>query len=1441
MTLEQIDKAFQQAPPSYRKSTEFEGELVYGDSIFKTIVIEDISIGREDTDNTEFSGNLNLDSSAALEPLKALLGLTGELSVQGSLSWLDTDKPEIDISVALENQPLDFLHLNLEAASIRLFTHYPEDSGLPESRASLNCSATIKDSSISFEFVAVMTELEDTWEFSFQAVSVEDHISLGDGLAVLPKIAGVDSIDDITLPESLKDLLKGLSLARFTINLNPFPSTFKINHLALEVAFSGTWNLIPDVFAIENLELGLLILSPEDDYLIAPYVTGTFILGSSDKKVNLYVEAEFLGGVSATAELQEGDVIPISEAISQFTTLDHLPRINISELLINVEAPDYPFFKGTLETSWKIDLFSNKSIQLEEVSIILERTDGSYSGSFVGKLKITEKELYLSAVHSGADGWQFVGSTGEGESLEIGSFISYLTESFGVSDIPAFINDISLETLHTEFTTQTKNFKFTCEGIIPLEESGSEEEIPQGVYISVNIELTGANRSYDVTFTGKIIIDLSDDDTDDDETEKLIFDLYFQNSSDSKIIIGKLNTTEENPDVDNINLQKLVSQIAPDLGEQLPEELLSDFKLKPEMVLVIDKRPDQKKKLLFSIGIGANIAFNQIPLVQDFLPEEYLESEFGFKLLVALQTFTQEDLETINSLIVDVGLELLDAIKPPSTSQTLEKGASIGAYLKIADFEKAWLLTLKRSTNSPAGSRRLRGTQTSENPQLVTSRANARGEGGNISLTFSENGVWLEIQKDFGPIFFEKVGLVYKEGEIHLTPQFNIQSSQLLLSFNALSISSPLNNFEPELNLDGFGLQLISETLEIGGAFLISEFGEYTEYLGTLTVGFATKKGKALSLSAIGAFADYNNSGNFSLFLYLTADYPFGGPPFFFVTGISGGFGYNRDLIVPPLEEIEAFPLVAQAIGGTTSTDPSDTQATITEQLELIGNYIPPKIGAGWAALGLKFTCCKIIDCFALVTLSIDQNDVELNLLGFGNLIFPITPSGVDPLAMAEIALQARFNPLEGELLVRGQLTPNSYILSPDCKLTGGFAYGLWFAGEHTGDFVYTKGGFHPWFNKPDYYPDVPRLDMDFRIDNNTQARAEVYYAICGYGIMAGGVLNVSFESGKLWANFEVEANLLLGFAPFHYDIDIRALVSAGFGSLGPVEVGVDVRIFGPDFGGYLRVKIVIVTKTIKFGDQGSTSAKPIDWDNFQQSFLPEAQDVCSITAVDGLVKQVVVDQKEVWVINPTLFELTTDSLIPAKQAFKGEDKHPLKTNINFGINSMGIGHTTLETCHKVTIEKNPGDSPENVVEKFRFEPISKLASIATWGEPRMSNGRIKPPNVNQEQFIDNVFFGFRILPAEPPKGGKSHEIAVENLQYEPVAIDERYSWESLVQFVPNSAYNTEEKRRDRIQQTVQTNPDRDAILQALGFDKSEVSINEEEVAESFVFAPQVK
>ncbi|MFB2970329.1 DUF6603 domain-containing protein [Aerosakkonema sp. BLCC-F183] len=707
-------------------------------------------------------------------------------------------------------------------------------------------------------------------------------------------------------------------------------------------------------------------------------------------------------------------------------------------------------------------------------------------------------------------------------------------------------------------------------------------------------------------------------------------------------------------------------------------------------------------------------------------------------------------------------------------------------------------------------------------------------------ITIADNGAWLTVQKSFGTIHLEKVGLIYKTGEIHLTPQFIVQVSDFSLVLNGLSISTPLSNFSPNFNLDGFGLTYEKNSLNIAGAFLRKEREDYEEYLGMVTLGMQTKgsggKQKSLSLSAVGAYAYVNDEP--SLFLYLAVDYPLGGPPEIFVTGLAGGFGYNRDLIVPPLGEITEFPLVAQALSGVgdLSGDPGEI---INEQIESLSTYIPISLDAGFLAIGIKFTTYKLLDSFALLTLALSENNFELNLIGISTLVVPpSTSSNIDPVAVVQLALQARFSLAEGLLLVQAELTPNSYILSQKCHLTGGFAAAFWFAGEHEGDFVITLGGYHPSFKVPTHYPTVPRLGFNWQLDSHTSITGEGYFALCSHAVMAGGALKFSYKSGKVHASFEVGADFLICWKPYYYDISARIKISGGIGCIS-VSVRVELHLWGPELGGKAKIDLWIASATVKFGDQGSRDPLPIAWDEFKSSFLPEATEICSIAASKGLVKQLMRGEEEIWIINPTTLELVTDSFIPAKKAFTWDDEQSISTNTGFAINPMGINSDDLETTHKVTISK--GGNSEDAKGKFSFAPVTKAAPTGIWGNPNLTDkGRLKLPEVNGQQFENGVFSGFRIIPAESPKAGESNTIGVEHLQNETSLIDNSYSWQTLEEFVANPSYTEEPQKRDRIRETITTNSQRDALLQALGFDPSQVQIDSA-IADSFVFAPQVK
>ena len=250
---------------------------------------------------------------------------------------------------------------------------------------------------------------------------------------------------------------------------------------------------------------------------------------------------------------------------------------------------------------------------------------------------------------------------------------------------------------------------------------------------------------------------------------------------------------------------------------------------------------------------------------------------------------------------------------------------------------------------------------------------------------------------------------------------------------------------------------------------------------------------------------------------------PIGGVPAFFVTGIGGGFGINRALIVPTdLSQFADYPLIkALDVAATSSPDPM-------QELRQLGQFFPPQPGTFWFAAGLSFTSFALVDGIAVVAVQFGDG-FEFNLLGLARMALPRPQAAIVSI---ELALVVRVSSKEGVIWVQGQLTDNSWLLYPDVRLTGGFAYVLWFSGPHRGEFVLTMGGFHPDFHR-DGYPQVPRLGLQWRY-GPIVVKGGCYFALTSEAVMAGVDVSVSADFGCAWARLSFGAHGIVFFDPFH-------------------------------------------------------------------------------------------------------------------------------------------------------------------------------------------------------------------------------------------------------------------------------------------------------------------
>src|SRR5204863_4455972 len=81
---------------------------------------------------------------------------------------------------------------------------------------------------------------------------------------------------------------------------------------------------------------------------------------------------------------------------------------------------------------------------------------------------------------------------------------------------------------------------------------------------------------------------------------------------------------------------------------------------------------------------------------------------------------------------------------------------------------------------------------------------------------------------------------------------------------------------------------------------------------------------------------------------------------------------------LPPIDKVEKFPLVAAA---SKDTNPFGPDPKIPDFIQGMGDAVRVAIGQNWIAAGVRFTSFKILDSFALLTVSFGTR-FQVGLLG---------------------------------------------------------------------------------------------------------------------------------------------------------------------------------------------------------------------------------------------------------------------------------------------------------------------------------------------------------------------------------------------------------------------------------------------------------------------------
>lgn len=332
------------------------------------------------------------------------------------------------------------------------------------------------------------------------------------------------------------------------------------------------------------------------------------------------------------------------------------------------------------------------------------------------------------------------------------------------------------------------------------------------------------------------------------------------------------------------------------------------------------------------------------------------------------------------------------------------------------------------------------------------------------------------------------------------------------------------------------------------------------------------------------------------------------------LTAVAVGVGLNRRLVVPPIEDVAEFPLVKMVMGegGYQEEDESGTflgqvskAVAPGDVLKDMGDALVAEAGQYFACLGVRFTIARVVDCFALVVVQWG-NEFELSLLGLARFKQPSDPSA-KPICYVEMQLLMTIKPKDGIFKLQALLTSNSWVFNQDCKLTGGFAVYAWFGGPHKGDVVVTLGGYHPRFKRPDHYPIVPRLGMNWQVSPQLSIKGSVYYAFTPSCGMVGARLEAVFRSNRVTVWFTAYLDVVVNWSPltFEADIGITLRVEASlFLTTLKLTLGVTLKMWGPPVGGIVHLDIAVISLDIPFGERREKPQPIKSWELFCRSFL---------------------------------------------------------------------------------------------------------------------------------------------------------------------------------------------------------------------------------------------
>ncbi|GIP23382.1 DUF6603 domain-containing protein [Paenibacillus sp. J22TS3] len=1185
-------------------------------------------------------------------------------------------------------------------------------------------------------------------------VAVESRLSgpTSIRLSELASLIGSGSLD--TQVPGLLPALDDIQLEQVALTLSAASCELLSASATISYRNDKGWTVLDNILVFKGMQV-TFDYAPGQEMALETTVACTAVLSGGTLDASI-----LLPELIFTCELTEG-VIDIGSMIEHAAgDLKWLPQIQCSDLKIfgNIKEGSYRF-QATVDSGWSFQL-GQKELVFTEISLDISKTSQAVSGEITGKFTVAELPLYVMAEYETGAGATLTGGIGGraiGQGLSLTKLTGEILSLFSVS-LPAHAPELTLTGLNLSFNTKTHDFSFMCSSGLTLAEIHFD--------LVVEVSVVHQNDNPDVTFKGYFWVEDSQ------------FELDFMSTEMSKVIQASWSLTKkphddaEGDQVKPLGLDTLARAFGLD-AELIPEGLdlalthasfrydlsSGDLVLTAESAhygnaVFISKRisdtssiqgfqdgqkeqngqneqdeqdkqdelnplnglnsPGMIRVFAFGLDIPTAIRLADLPLVGSKLPDaEQLQiRDFGFWYVS--HAVSKQVVEQLNGLVTQGGATGLPKL------QDAELSAPICLQATLQLGEDSTLLQLPLGGQSVKKPKPVSHTQplAADIPGASLSKTSNYPAPAKTRDTLApavDPTSWFSIQRTFGIFTFKRIGVRYEGGSLTFALDASIALGPLSFSLDGLSISSPLTRFAPVFGLSGLGLEYNQAPIEISGALMRVPGSQLSEEVKFMFNGTAVVKAEEFALAAIGSYAQMT-SGDPSLFIFAELDAPLGGPPALFVTGLMGGFGFNRMLEAPAQDEVLGFPLLAltepsQPGRGDSPRDPMHILDVLQGNAPIVPNgekkaWIAPKPGEYWLAVGVQFTSFELVRTKALLIVDFGR-ELQFLLLGLSSMQLPQPEVSSQTYVNLELQLRAVLQPNEGFFGLSAVLGSSSYVLSRDCHLTGGFAFYFWFGdNDHAGQFVLTLGGYHPAFKPPEFYPQEPRIGINWAVSDKVSIKGGAYFALTPSCVMTGGGLEATFHDGDLQAWFTAHADLLVNWHPFSFlaHIDVGIGVSYRLNLLFchktiSISLGATVDMWGPPTGGEVHVNLSVVSFTVHFGSSGADQRQdPLLWDEFTK-LLPKPEDICKITVANGLFKTLENDGEEsgqTWVVRAGKFRFFTQSAIPASELRTG------KTRVE----------TTVETLHHAELDNRVIDQPTISIRPMDLTEISSVHTL---------------------------------------------------------------------------------------------------------------------------------